>query len=228
MEDGWEQITYAVLVSVCLVLSLCPELQAALGHQADVGRSQRIWANCCVALHWPLFEPVGAKKTLYTPQQQEPTTNSHICSASAWKVNPPHQQATTIPSLHWRHCWERMSRAHCVCVIFIMSFVYLHHFVSFFVHCYQTANHSDHLSLRLKSPSSSADSAGHAGLIGGLMRSWLMGQSCETVRLGTPTYVLQDYKKAYDLMLHSWILECLKLYNINRALRTQWDCGRQH
>lgn len=26
-------------------------------------------------------------------------------------------------------------------------------------------------------------------------------------------------KKAYDLMLHSWILECLKLYNINRTLR---------
>uniref|UniRef100_A0A7N8XHF5 Reverse transcriptase domain-containing protein n=1 Tax=Mastacembelus armatus TaxID=205130 RepID=A0A7N8XHF5_9TELE len=29
-----------------------------------------------------------------------------------------------------------------------------------------------------------------------------------------------DYKKAYDSMPHTWILECLELYNINRTLRT--------
>ncbi|TKS65715.1 R2DM Retrovirus-related Pol polyprotein from type II retrotransposable element [Collichthys lucidus] len=29
-----------------------------------------------------------------------------------------------------------------------------------------------------------------------------------------------DYKKAYDSMLHTWILECLELYKINRNLRT--------
>ena len=28
-----------------------------------------------------------------------------------------------------------------------------------------------------------------------------------------------DYQKAYDSMPHTWIIECLKLYNINRALR---------
>ena len=29
-----------------------------------------------------------------------------------------------------------------------------------------------------------------------------------------------DYRKAYDSMPHTWILECLKLYKVNPALRT--------
>ncbi|TWW59899.1 hypothetical protein D4764_06G0014290 [Takifugu flavidus] len=43
-------------------------------------------------------------------------------------------------------------------------------------------------------------------------------QDCRTRHTNLCTAWI-DYKKAYDSMPHTWILECLKLYNINRTLR---------
>ncbi|TWW59287.1 hypothetical protein D4764_06G0008170 [Takifugu flavidus] len=43
-------------------------------------------------------------------------------------------------------------------------------------------------------------------------------QDCRTRHTNLCT-AWTDYKKAYESMLHTWILECLKLYNLNRTLR---------
>ncbi|XP_078020835.1 uncharacterized protein LOC144459905 [Epinephelus lanceolatus] len=43
-------------------------------------------------------------------------------------------------------------------------------------------------------------------------------QYCKTRQTNLCTAWI-DYKKAYDSMPHTWILECLEMYNINRTLR---------
>ncbi|XP_039892266.1 uncharacterized protein LOC120736309 [Simochromis diagramma] len=45
-----------------------------------------------------------------------------------------------------------------------------------------------------------------------------VSRDCKT-RLTNPCTAWIDYKKAYDSMPHTWILECLELYEINRTLR---------
>ena len=52
---------------------------------------------------------------------------------------------------------------------------------------------------------------------------WLTGQSLETVRAGSPNF---DYKKASDLMPHTWILECLELYKIDGTLSASINLDR--
>ncbi|KAK7930440.1 hypothetical protein WMY93_006835 [Mugilogobius chulae] len=46
-----------------------------------------------------------------------------------------------------------------------------------------------------------------------------VAQDCRTRHTNLCTAWI-DYKKAYDSMPHTWITECLELYNINRTLRT--------
>lgn len=53
-----------------------------------------------------------------------------------------------------------------------------------------------------------------------------VAQDCETRQTNLCTAWI-DYKKAYDSMLHTWILEYLELYNINRTATSQWGCRRQ-
>uniref|UniRef100_A0A096LTJ7 Reverse transcriptase domain-containing protein n=1 Tax=Poecilia formosa TaxID=48698 RepID=A0A096LTJ7_POEFO len=45
-----------------------------------------------------------------------------------------------------------------------------------------------------------------------------VAQDCKTRHTNLCTAWI-DYKKAYDSMPHTWIIECLEIYNINRTLR---------
>ncbi|KAK7925836.1 hypothetical protein WMY93_008146 [Mugilogobius chulae] len=55
-------------------------------------------------------------------------------------------------------------------------------------------------------------------LLSGVIAAKIIAQDCRTRHTNLCTAWI-DYKKAYDSMPHTWITECLKLYNINRTLR---------
>ena len=84
--------------------------------------------------------------------------------------------------------------------------IFLLHFYSCLLNCFSVKHwHRKELAITPEWPSISY---------------WLTGQSSETAIPEAPTCAPTwiDYKKAYDSVPHTWILECLKMYKINTTL----------
>lgn len=67
--------------TVCITLKIISK-----GRDAPSQR-QRKRASCCVASHWPVFEPDEAKTPLHTPWRWGPTPISHVRFSPAGEVN---------------------------------------------------------------------------------------------------------------------------------------------
>ena len=60
-----------------------------------------------------------------------------------------------------------------------------------------------------------------------LLADWTVSQDSRK-RHTTLAMAWIDYKKAYDSVPHSWILECLRLYNVNSKLLTFIKMSMNH